>query len=270
MRHDPAKTDNPLVRKLVAGDSALCLAVRVMRLPHIAHMAKAAGFDALYVDMEHSMVGIETTSNLCIAAWDIGVAPLVRVPSHDAHTVSRVLDGGAAGIIVPHIETAAEAAAVVNAALFPPLGKRSVAGSGVVMGYTAYPPEEICHRLNQRTLIVAMLESEGGIANADAIAAVPGIDMLLIGTNDLCAELGVHGQHEHPKIRAAYETVAKACKKHRLPLGIGGIKTGPLLPELYDLGARFLLARTDEALLLAAAKDETKALRQHFAAGGQR
>lgn len=270
MRHDPAKTDNPLVRKLIAGDSALCLAVRVMRLPHIAHMAKAAGFDALYVDMEHSMVGIEAASSLCIAAWDIGVVPLVRVPSHDAHAISRVLDGGAAGVIVPHIETAAEAAAVVNAALFTPLGKRSVAGSGVVMGYNAYPAEEICQRLNERTLIVAMLESEDGIANADAIAAVPGIDMLLVGTNDLCAELGVHGQHDHPKIRAAYETVAKACKKHRLPLGIGGIKTGPMLPELYDLGARFLLARTDEALLLAAAKDETKVLRQHFAAGGQR
>lgn len=264
MRHDPYKTDNPLVRKLMAGESALCLAIRVMRLPHIAHMAKAAGFDALYVDMEHSMVGIETTSSLCIAAWDIGVVPLVRVPSHDAHYISRVLDGGAAGIIVPHIETAAEAEAVVHAALFTPLGKRSVAGSGVVMGYETYPAEEICQRLNQRTLIVAMVESEDGIANAEAIAAVPGIDMLLIGTNDLCAEYGVHGQHDHPKIKAAYKTVAKACKKYNLPLGIGGIKTGPMLPELYDLGARFLLARTDEALLLAAAKDESKALRQYF------
>lgn len=269
MRHDPSKTDNPLVRKLAAGESALCLAIRVMRLPHIAHMAKAAGFDALYMDMEHSMVGIETTSSICIAAWDIGVVPLVRVPSHDAHYISRVLDGGAAGVIVPHIETAAEAEAVVRAALFAPLGKRSVAGSGVAMGYNTYPPDEICQRLNQRSLIVAMLESEDGISNAEAIAAVPGIDMLLIGTNDLCAELGVQGQYEHPKIRAAYQTAAKACKKHGLPLGIGGIKTGPMLPELYDLGARFLLARTDEALLLAAAKDETKTLHQHFKASGK-
>jgi 2-keto-3-deoxy-L-rhamnonate aldolase RhmA len=270
MRHDPAKTDNPLVRKLATGDSALCLAVRLMRLPHVAHMAKAAGFDALYMDMEHSMVGVEDAARLCLAAWDIGVSPLVRVPSHDAHYISRVLDGGAAGVIVPHIETAAEAEDVVRAALFAPLGKRSVAGSGVVMGYDTYPAEEICQRLNERTLIVAMLESEDGIANAESIAAVPGVDMLLIGTNDLCAELGVHGQHEHPKVRAAYETVAKACRKHNLPLGIGGIKTGPMLPALYELGARFLMARTDEALLLAAAKDEAKVLRQHFAQGGKR
>lgn len=267
MRHDPAKTDNPLVRKLATGDSALCLAVRVMRLPHIAHMAKAAGFDALYVDMEHSMVAVETTSSLCIAAWNIGVAPLVRVPSHDAHYISRVLDGGAAGIIVPHIETEAEAEAVVRAALFAPLGKRSVAGSGVAMGYDNYPAVQICQRLNERTLIVAMLESEDGIANAEAIAAVPGIDMLLIGTNDLCAELGMHGQYDNPKIRAAYETVAAACKKHALPLGIGGIKGGPLLPALHALGARFMLASTDEALLLAAAKEEAKVLRQTFSAG---
>lgn len=267
MRHDPTKTDNPLVRKLAKGDSALCLAVRVMRLPHVAHMAKAAGFDALYVDMEHSMIGIEDASNICIAAWDIGVAPLVRVPSHDAHYISRVLDGGASGVIVPHIDNAEEAQAVVKAALFPSLGKRSVAGSGVVMGYNTSPPEEICQRLNERTLIVAMLESKDGIANAEEIAAVPGIDMLLIGTNDLCAELGVHGQHEHPKVKAAYAEAAKACRKHNLPLGIGGIKTGPMLPELYDMGARFLLGRTDEAMLLAAAKDETKVLRQHFVAG---
>jgi 2-keto-3-deoxy-L-rhamnonate aldolase RhmA len=216
--------------------------------------------------MEHSMVGIEEASRLCIAAWDIGVAPLVRVPSHDGHYISRALDGGAAGVIVPHIETAAEAEAVVRAALFTPLGKRSVAGSGVVLGYSSLSGEDICERLNQRTLIVAMLESEDGIANAQAIAAVPGIDMLLIGTNDLCAEYGIHGQHDHPRIRAAYETVAKACQAHGLTLGIGGIKSGAMLPDLYSLGARFLLARTDEALLLAAAKDETKTLHQSFGA----
>lgn len=267
MRQDLAKSDNPLIRKLAAGDSALCLAVRLLRLPHVAHMAKAAGFDAMYVDMEHSMVGIEDASRLCVAAWDIGIAPLVRTPSHDGHYISRALDGGAAGVIVPHVETAEEARAIVRAALFPPIGKRSVAGSGVVLGYAALSGEEICHRLNARTLVVAMLESEEGIVNAEAIAAVPGIDMLLIGTNDLCAELGIHGQHDHPEIRAAYETTAKACRKHGIWLGIGGIKSGAMLPALHDLGARLLLARTDEALLLAAAKDEVKTLRQSFVGG---
>lgn len=266
MRHDASRSDNPLIRRLAAGESALCLAVRLMRLPHIAHMAKAAGMDALYVDMEHSAIGLEDASKLCIAAWDVGVTPLVRVPSHDGHDISRVLDGGAAGVIVPHIETAAEAAAVVEAALFPPLGKRSVAGSGVVLGYAAHPPEEICRRLNDRTLVIAMLESEAGIANAEAIAAVPGIDMLLIGTNDLCAEYGIHGQHEHPKVRAAYEAAAAACRRHDLWLGVGGIKTGTtLLADIHKMGGCFLLARTDEALLLAAIKDEAKALREVLA-----
>lgn len=270
MRHDAAKTDNPLIRSLASGKTALCLAIRLMRLPHIAHMAKAAGLDALYVDMEHSTIGLEDASRLCIAAWDVGLAPLVRVPSHDGHYISRVLDGGAAGVIVPHIETAADAEAVVQAALFPPLGKRSVAGSGVVLGYAALPPEEICRRLNDRTLIIAMLESEPGIANAEAIASVSGIDMLLIGTNDLCAEYGIHGQSDHPRIRAAYETVAKACERHALWLGVGGIKTGSsMLSDIQKMGGRFLLARTDEALLLAALKDEVKALRQ-VAAGAAR
>lgn len=265
MRHDVTKTDNPLVKKLAANETTLCLAVRLLRLPHVAHMAKAAGFEAIYYDMEHSAISVEDCSRLCIAAWDIGVTPLVRVPSKDAHGISMALDGGAAGVIVPHVDTAEEAKAIVDAALFPPLGKRSVAGSGVGLGYATLAPADAYAKLNERTLIVAMLESAEGIANADAIAATPGIDMLLIGTNDLCAELGIHGQLDHPKVRAAYETAAKACKAHGCALGIGGIKSGAMLADLHQLGARFLLGRTDEALLLAGAKDEAKGLRQLFA-----
>ena len=98
---------NPMKQKLAAGELVLCMNLRLARTVDIAMVAKAGGYDALYVDMEHSPYSIETTATICAAALGIGITPLVRVPSHDAHWSSRVLDGGAQGVIVPMSITAA-------------------------------------------------------------------------------------------------------------------------------------------------------------------
>ena len=96
-------TRNSMKQSLAAGELVLCMNLRLARTVDIAMVAKAGGYDALYVDMEHSPYSIETTSTICAAALGIGITPLVRVPSHDAHWSSRVLDGGAQGVIVPHV-----------------------------------------------------------------------------------------------------------------------------------------------------------------------
>lgn len=256
--------ENALLKKLAAGEPTFCLAVRIGRTLHTVAIARAAGFDALYVDMEHSAISFEDASELCLAAQMAGVVPLVRVESHEANAISRALDGGAAGVIVPHIDTAEEARAAVMAVRFPPLGKRSVAGSGAVMAYAAMPAAETCRVLNANTLLIPMLETPEAIANAGAIAAVEGVDMLLVGTNDLCAEMGLHGKLDHADVKKAYATVAAACKRRKRALGVGGIKGGPMLAELRALGAQFLLSRTDEAILLDGAREETKSLRAQF------
>jgi 2-keto-3-deoxy-L-rhamnonate aldolase RhmA len=256
--------ENGLLGKLRAGETALCLTIRISRTLHAVAIARAAGFEALYVDMEHSSVSFEDASQLCLAARLAGVTPLVRVASHEPYDINRVLDGGAAGVIVPHIDTAAEAKACVDACRFPPLGKRSVAGSGAVLGYAQLPAAETARILNENILVIPMLETPDAIRNADAIAAVEGIDMLLIGTNDLMAEMGISGKIDDPKIREAYAAVAAACKRHRRFLGIGGIKGGAILTELRAMGAQFLLARNDEAMLAEAARAETKTLRALF------
>jgi 2-keto-3-deoxy-L-rhamnonate aldolase RhmA len=256
--------ENKLLKTLAAGDTALCLTVRISRTLHVVAIARAAGFDALYVDMEHSSTSFEDTSQICLAACLAGVVPLVRVPSHDASDINRALDGGAAGIIIPHVDTAEEARACVDACKFPPIGKRSVAGSAAVIGYASVPAAEMARVLNANIMVIPMLETADAIANADAIAAVDGVDMLLIGTNDLMAELGIPGQVEHPAVRKAYATVAAACKKHGRYLGVGGIKGGAIVPDLRAMGAQFLLARADETMLLEAAREETKTLRSIF------
>jgi 2-keto-3-deoxy-L-rhamnonate aldolase RhmA len=184
---------NPMKDKLAAGELVLCMNLRLARTVEIAMVAKAGGYDAIYVDMQHAPYSIETTATICAAALGIGVAPLVRVPSHDGQWMSRVLDGGAQGVIVPDVESQAQAEAVVRHCRFPPLGGRSVMGLGPALGYRSVPLAEANQSLNAATAVILMLESAAGIDNADAIAAVAGVDVLLIGSGDLSTNYGIRG-----------------------------------------------------------------------------
>jgi 2-keto-3-deoxy-L-rhamnonate aldolase RhmA len=254
---------NSAKRKLAAGELVLCMGLRQARSVDIAMIAAQAGFDALYVDMEHSPVSLETVSTLCAGTVGLGITPLVRPPGHGAEWISRVLDGGAQGVIVPHVSNATQAKAIVTAARFPPLGHRSVMGPTPALAYRALPLGETNQTLNAETLLIVMIETPEGVERADEIAAVEGVDLLLIGSNDLCTELGIPGELQHPRLRAAYEAVARACKAHRKTLGIGGIRGEPKLQgELIALGARFLIAGNDVGYLAAAARKDVEALRQ--------
>src|SRR5881409_2113077 len=120
---------NNVQEKLARGEVVSSMTVRLVRSIEIARLAKAAGFDSIYVDVEHSSLSLETTGQICIAAMEIGIAPFVRVPSARPEHVSRALDGGALGVIAPHIRSAAEAREAVASAKYPPLGERSAAGA---------------------------------------------------------------------------------------------------------------------------------------------
>ncbi len=241
---------------------ALCMGIRQVRTPDIAQIAAACGFDSLYVDMEHSPVSLETTSVLCIAASGAGITPLVRVPAIDGGWIGRVLDGGARGVIVPHVERVDEAEAIVRQAKFPPVGKRSVMGAGPPTAYRTMSLADT-NRVAGDVVVVAMLETPAGIDAAMDIAAVPGVDMLLIGTNDLCTELGVPGQLRDPRVRDAYERVARACRSHGRVLGIGGIRGElELQRDLFAMGARFVIAGSDVSYLAAAAREDALRLQK--------
>ena len=253
---------NAMKEKLAAGELVLCMNLRLARSVDIAMVAQAGGYDAIYVDMQHAPYSIETTGTLCAAALGIGIAPLVRVPGHDGQWMSRVLDAGAQGVIVPDVETRAQAEAVVRHCRFPPLGKRSVMGLGPALGYRAAPLADVNQRLNAETALIVMLETAAGIDNAEAIAATAGIDVLLIGSGDLSTDYGIAGQVDHPRLRAAYERVGAACRAHGKVLGVGGVRHNVALQgELIRLGARFVIAGTDVNYVLAGARQDTAALR---------
>jgi 2-keto-3-deoxy-L-rhamnonate aldolase RhmA len=235
------------------------MTVRLVRSVDIASIAHTAGFDSIYIDMEHSSFPLETAGHICMACIGLGVTPFVRVPSTDAHFIARVLDSGALGIVVPSVQSAEDAKAVVRAAKHPPLGDRSVAGSAPQMNYRQLPSDEVTRQLDDATMVIAMIESPEGLAAVDEIAAVEGVDILLVGASDLSSALGVPGQVDHALVRDAYKRTLEACKAHNKVLGVGGLGARPeMMKELLALGARYVSTGNDISFLVGAATQKRR------------
>lgn len=249
--------------KAALGDDSLvlCLALINTRTPDVPAIAAAGGYDAVYVDLEHTTTSLETAAMLCASAIGAGIAGLVRVPSHDPSLITRVLDAGAVGVIVPHVSTAAETRSVVDAARYPPVGQRSIAGPNPVSGYRPLSPTELTRSIDSQTVVSVMIEDPLGVRNSAAIAAVDGLDMILIGPSDLTAAMGIHGQYDHPEFRGAVRAVAAACRGRGVALGIAGIQSVGQLAEFVELGVRFISAGTDVGMLTAAVTTRAQELR---------
>ncbi len=250
---------NPFKEKLARGEIVSSMTIRLVRTGEIALIAKTAGFDAVYVDMEHSSFDFEQTSQICMMATATGVVPFVRVAANTPEYISRVLDGGAMGVIAPDVRTAEEARKVVAAAKFPGTGSRGFSGSIPHTGFKAFKAADLVQVVNDSTLVIVQFESGEAIRNADEIAAVEGVDMVLIGTNDLMADLGIAGDFDSPLVEEAYVKTIEACRKHGKHVGVGGLSSRPDLVEKYvRMGARYISTGTDINFLLATATQKAK------------
>jgi 2-keto-3-deoxy-L-rhamnonate aldolase RhmA len=251
---------NEARRKLATGALIVAATLRQFRGADAACMFKTCGFDAVIVDCEHGRVSGDELATLCMSSIALGLTPIVRVASAAAFHISAALDAGAQGVLVPHIDSAAEAAAAVRHAKYPPLGTRSIAAVGPHSGYRSVPLQEFTVAQNRETMVLALVESAGGVADADGIAATEGIDGIMIGPNDLSAELGIAGKLADPQIRKAYQTVASACvarRKHFVSGGVPGLDTRVLIA----LGSRFIIGATDFGYFMAAAQADVEAIR---------
>jgi 4-hydroxy-2-oxoheptanedioate aldolase len=254
--------DAPTMRERIeAGHLILCMALAQARTADIPMIAAASGFDAVYVDLEHTGISLETTSLLCSAAIGAGITPLVRVPAHDHQYMTRALDIGALGVIVPHVESPDEAKRIVDACRFPPRGHRSVSGPNPANRYRASGQRELLDWFDRQIIVAAMLETPSAVAQADQIASVDGLDMVMVGPHDLSAEMGILGQFGDEAIREALAAVARACRAHAKIFGIAGISDLELLTELVALGLRFVSAGTDAGFLTEAAGAHAARLR---------
>ncbi|MEM9140643.1 MAG: aldolase/citrate lyase family protein [Pseudomonadota bacterium] len=252
---------NVLSAKLAADDLALGVGLRGARTVEIARAMKTAGFDWLFIDMEHNTMSLDDACNISVAAQAEGIAPIVRVPGVEHHHATRALDGGAQGIIVPHVDDVETARQMVTNVRYPPVGKRSLYGALPQAGFEAHPVPELMEALNASTFLVLMIESPEGVAAADDIAALDGVDALLIGTADLTAEMGIPGQVTHPDVVAAYETVIAACHKHGKHPGMGGVYAPDAMQKYVDMGMRLILAGSEFSFMMQGARAQAQAVR---------
>jgi 2-keto-3-deoxy-L-rhamnonate aldolase RhmA len=250
-------TQNTTKRRLAAGKMALGFGVHHLRTIAAPVLAGATGHDWMFIDTEHGAFNIQETTQLCIAALPTGVTPIVRVCAGALDEATRALDNGALGIVVPHVDTEADAKRIADAFHYPPMGHRSWGGPPAVYGYQPPSTAEAQAAINAEILTIVMLESPQAIANADAIAAVAGVDVLFIGTSDLTAELGISGQMGHPKVIEAYQAVGEACRRHGKTLGMGGVYDEENAARYVAMGARFLLTGSDHSYIVSGASQRS-------------
>jgi 2-keto-3-deoxy-L-rhamnonate aldolase RhmA len=247
--------------RLVAGEFAIGIGLRQARTVDIGKIMRTAGYDFLFIDMEHNSMSIDLAGQISVAAQDAGITPIVRVPGFERFHATRALDAGAQGIVVPHVDTAELAALMVANCRYPPQGHRSVTGALPQLAFESHPVAAWTAAIDDATLLILMVESPQAVESIDAIAAVPGFDVLLVGANDLCIEMGIPGQLEHPRLVAAFERIIAACRAHGKHAGLGGVYHPPLMERYLAMGFRLVLAGSDLSLLLAAARERAAAIR---------
>jgi 2-keto-3-deoxy-L-rhamnonate aldolase RhmA len=252
-----ALTTNTTRRRLNTGKMALGFGVHHLRTVAAPVLAAATGHDWMFIDCEHGAFSVQETTQLCIAALPTGVTPIVRVCAGALDEATRALDNGALGIVVPHVDTATDARRIADAFHYPPMGHRSWGGPPAVYGYQPPSAAEAQVAINAEILTIVMLESPEAVRNADAIAGVPGVDVLFIGTSDLTAELGISGQMGHSRVIDAYQAVGDACRKHGKVLGMGGVYDEENASRYVAMGARFLLTGSDHSYIVAGAKERS-------------
>ena len=244
-------------------NNELCLGVglRQSRTVDIGKIMATSGYDWLFIDMEHNSMDIDIASQISVAAQDAGITPIVRVPDFAHHHATRVLDCGAMGVVFPHVENADIAKKLVSYCLYPPKGHRSMTGVLPQLDFKQQPIADVASIINKNMLIVIMLESPEAIDNVNSIAAVDGVDVILIGTNDLCMEMGIPGDYSNPKVKDAYIKVIEACKKYGKTPGMGGVYNEELMSEYIKMGMRFILSGSDLSFMMQSASQRSNKLR---------
>ncbi|BCX17920.1 MAG: hpch/hpai aldolase [Geminicoccaceae bacterium] len=193
--------------------------------PGIGHILANAGCDFVLFDCEHSGFGFETVKTAMRYFEAARLPAIVRVPSKEYHHIARAADMGAEGIMLPMVDDAAQARAILDCLKYTPAGRRGVALGIAHDAYSGGPVLDKLARANARTTLFCQIETAAGVDNAFAIAAVEGVDCLWVGHFDLSASLGIPGEFEHPKFLAAIERVVAACRQH-------GKACGRLVPDV--------------------------------------
>lgn len=225
----------------------------------IAEIMAKAGFEWLVVDMEHSVITLDTAQQLIQVIEGCGVIPLVRVGENNPNMIKRVMDAGAHGVIVPMVITREQAEAAVSAVRYPPLGTRGV-GLARAQGY-GNKFDEYVATVSEESVVIAQVEHIDAVDNLESILSVEGIDGCIIGPYDLSGSLGVPGNFEHPNVLAALKKVEQTCGEKGVALGFHIIRPDyRLVPEMISKGYTFLAFSLDTLFLGNSCREQLRAV----------
>jgi 2-keto-3-deoxy-L-rhamnonate aldolase RhmA len=246
----PQPWENPVQRRLRRGEPVFGCTITSTSID-LAVRAATAGFDFLWLEMEHSPLTLETVRHIVLATRDLPAVPFARVPVAEIWTAKRLLDTGVYGVIFPFVSTPALARDAAAACRYPPAGRR---GAGAALATSSWPePDTYCDSADRNVVVAAIIEEASALEHLDAIAATPGIDVLFVGTGDLSFSLGLRGQQEDPRVDEAALRVVDAARRHGRA---AGRPAGSLaqMEKYIEQGFLFFQAPSDLALFEAGAQ----------------
>jgi 2-keto-3-deoxy-L-rhamnonate aldolase RhmA len=251
---------NGLRRRLHDGEAAFGVFATEFFTPGFCQIAANAGAEFVMFDMEHGGVGIDTLKQQYAYARGLGIAPLTRVAGLAYHLIAPVLDAGSTGIMVPMLETAEQAEKLASWCRYRPQGVRGLGFGGAHDDYGRGDVVAKGQAENERTLVIALVETATGIANVEAIAAVPGIDVVWLGHFDLTDSMGMTAQFDRPEFDAAVKKLVAAATRNGKAAGFlaGSVE---MARAWRKKGFRCLAYGTDVGLLQGALGDGISALR---------
>lgn len=232
---------SPIRARLADGQAVIGIAITSTSLD-LAALAAVAGFDFLWVEMEHSPLTLETLRHVVLTTRGLPAVPFARVPSAERWLAKRVLDAGAQGVIVPFTSSASLAREVADACRYPPAGRR---GSGAALATSTWPDTGPYYdSADANVVVVAMIEEACAVDDIEAIAATEGVDVLFVGTSDLSFSLGLRGRTDHPEVEHALVRVREAAARHGKVVGRPAA-TPADVTRYIDEGFRFFQAPSD-------------------------
>ncbi|MCC7371795.1 MAG: aldolase [Chloroflexi bacterium] len=212
--------ENPVKRTIASGGVAFGTMAFEFNTTGLARLAAGAGAEFCIFDQEHTGWSVETIRTLVATSGGTDLVPMCRVPTTQYHLIARVLDVGVRGVMVPMVENGAQAKVIADSAKYPPTGRRGAAFGVAHDDYAGGAPADKMQSANDELLLIAQIETPGGVENVEEILAVPGIDVVWIGHFDLTNFMGIPAQFEHPRYLEAVRKVVGAAQAAGKTAGI--------------------------------------------------
>ena len=260
---------NPLKARLRKGETVWGTFVFEYGSPSVPRIMKAAGWDYILIDTEHARFGAETVANLLHVSAAVGLPALVRVPEIQRSFLSRPLDAGALGLMVPRVETRAQAEEIIRYTKYHPMGDRGMAVGIAATGYQMVSGKRYIREANAELLTIMQIETQQGMENLGEILSVPGLDVAFLGPQDLASSMGLLGEANHPRMVKAIDAFLAACRRHQVISGmwVGSIEEGR---SWVKRGARFMTYGADFAMVMERSRVVLEALRPQRRSNGKR